>query len=195
MNFQRTRWIPKESIPVEHPQSLGVAYVYRIGTAGKYGTVAYGMKRTKSDFHCSYRTIEAAHDAIEQWFKGLESHVAHVADRRKILFEPHTFKVNDIVTNSWGYDQTNVDWYRVVRTSANFVWLQAIAAQTEETGFMSGHSSPVIDTTDADSSKWGFKTSKDAEITKHKAYKNNVCMKYGCGSKWDGQAKYASWYA
>jgi hypothetical protein len=187
----KTRWIPKQSIPVEHPQGLGVAYVYRAGA--RYAAVAYGMKRTKSDFHYGYPSIEKAHDAIEQWFLSLERHLAARAERRKTSYAPHTFKVGDIVTNSWGYDQTNVDWYRVVRTTASFVWLQPICADTTETGFMSGQSSPSVDTSDADPSKWGFRDK--GAVTKHKASGSNCTMKYGCGSKWDGQTKYASWYA
>src|SRR5450755_391731 len=107
----KTRWIPKDSIPIEHPDGLGIAYVYR--TPRGYAAVAYGGKRTSSDFHYSYKTIEAAHDAIEQWFTRLADHVERVKNYRKASYAPHIFKPGDIVTNSWGYDQTNVDWYRV----------------------------------------------------------------------------------
>jgi hypothetical protein len=56
--------------------------------------------------------------------------------------QPYTLKVGDIITNSWGYDQTNVDCYRIARTTAHFVWLKPIAAHVEENGFMSGPSVP-----------------------------------------------------
>lgn len=192
MRFNRTRWIPKESIPVEHHEGLGIAYVYRIGA--NYGVVAYGGKRNNHDFHFSYRSIEQAHDKIEGWFSGLSQHVESVTKRRAQNFQPHTFKVGDIVTNSWGYDQTNVDWYRVAKTTANFVWLQPICGHTEQTGFMSGDSMPHIETTDPNPATWGFKDAK-GDVEMHKAYGSHVCMKYGSGSKWDGRKMYESWYA
>ncbi len=108
--------------------------------------------------------------------------------------------MGDIITNSWGYDQTNVDWYRVTRTSEFYVWLQPIAGHTKETGFMSGQSVPHVETNDADPSKWGYKDTKEPE-ERHKATSygdpatSSVCFKFGSGSKWDGQARYESWYA
>lgn len=189
----RSRYIPKESVEVRHPQDLGIAYVYRVPNRG-YCVIAYGGKRTHSDFHYSYKTIEAAHEKIETWFSNLQAHVEAVQKRRTESFAPHAFKIGDIVTNSWGYDQTNVDWYRVVRTSRSFVWLQPICCETEETGFMSGQSAPDIDTSSDDPSQWGFKPAK-GEITQHKASGTYVSMRHGCGSKWDGQKRYTSWYA
>lgn len=192
MRFNKTRWIPKDSIPVEHPDGLGIAYVYRCGRG--YGVIAYGGKRNTSDSHYSYKTIEQAHEAIENWFARLAEHKQRVLDYRKASYAPHTFKPGDIVTNSWGYDQTNVDWYRVTSVTDHFVWLQPICGHTEETGFMSGHSTPHVDTSSADPSTWGFKDAK-AEPVRHRASGSSVCMKYGSGSKWDGRAMYESWYA
>lgn len=192
MRFNRTRWIPKESIPVEHHDGLGIAYVYQMRSG--YGVVAYGGKRNNHDFHYSFKTIEQAHDKIEGWFKGLEQHLELIAKYRSERYSGHNFKVGDIVTNSWGYDQTNVDWYRVAKTTAKFVWLQPISGATEQNGFMSGHSLPAVDTTSDDPTKWGFQDCNEP-LQKHLARKDSVSMKYGSGSKWDGEARYESWYA
>lgn len=189
----RSRYVPKEAVEVKHPEELGVAYVYRIKETA-YGVIAYGGKRNSADFHFSYKTIEQAHEKIENWFSNLQAHRELMLTRRAESFAPHAFVIGDIVTNSWGYDQTNVDWYRVVHASRNFVWLQPICANLEETGFMSGQSVPAIDTSSDDPAKWGFKEAK-GEIMKHKASGTYVTMKYGSASKWDGKTRYASWYA
>lgn len=43
-----------------------------------------------------------------------------------------------IFVSSWGYDQTNVDFYRVVRSTAASVWLQKVGQRVvEQTGYMS----------------------------------------------------------
>ncbi len=42
----------------------------------------------------------------------------------------HALKVGDILRCSWGYDQTNIDFYEVVKTSANTV--QILEIESEE---------------------------------------------------------------
>jgi len=37
-----------------------------------------------------------------------------------------TLKVGDILVSSWGYDQTNIDFYKVVKKSESSVWLQKL---------------------------------------------------------------------
>jgi hypothetical protein len=36
------------------------------------------------------------------------------------------YKVGDILVSSWGYDQTNIDYFQVVRTSDKSVWIREI---------------------------------------------------------------------
>ena len=43
--------------------------------------------------------------------------------------ETHDFQVGDIVFGSWGYDQTNVDYYAIIRTTRTKVELLPIGAE------------------------------------------------------------------
>lgn len=43
-----------------------------------------------------------------------------------------TPKVGDILDSSWGYDQTNIDFYQVVKTTEHSVWLRSIGAEFDE---------------------------------------------------------------
>jgi hypothetical protein len=53
-------------------------------------------------------------------------------------------KVGDILTYSWGYDQTNVDAFEVVRESKASVWLRPIALEMgDATGPFSDQVTPV----------------------------------------------------
>ena len=135
--------------------------------------------------------------ACQQWtrpeafFDGIRQHKKSVADRRQKQYAGHNFNVGDIVTNSWGYDQTNVDWYLVKKTSKAYVWLKPIAAQLipdEGSGPMSGYESISLD-------EHLEPIESDKPATKHQASGDYVSMSYGCGSKWTGQQKYSSWYA
>ena len=185
-----SRWIPDNAIETREP--LGVVYVYRAN--GKLLAIGYRGNAAKPSFHYSYRDMAGVDQAICNFFDSLKAQKERVSKYRQDSNSGHEFKMGDIVTNSWGYDQTNVDWYRVTKVTRNYVWLQPISAHVEETGFMSGTSAPFVDTENADPSKWGFRD-KSEPVEMHKARGKNVNFQYGSGSKWDGEKKYASWYA
>lgn len=196
MRFQRTRWIPEDATPIEEP-GLGVVYVYPYNApqGGRYfGVVAYREKAIKSDFCYIYKTDAEVDRKVAAFFDGIRQHKQMVKDRRDEYNKPHTFKVGDIITNSWGYDQTNVDWYRVTRTTEHYVWLKRVAANLqhdEGAGPMSGHERLALDENlkpiDLDEERY--------PETKHKATGDAVTMRHGTGSKWTGQSEYRSWYA
>ena len=95
---------------------------------------------------------------------------------------------NNIVYNSWGWEQTNVDFYEIVRRTAKFVFLRKLKSTIESCGnqSMSGYAMPVLGEYEND------------VIEKHgiKDYSWGQCIKfkYGCGSFWDGKPKFTSWY-
>jgi hypothetical protein len=152
--------------------------------------VAYTGKQIKSAWHYSfaYKDIEVAKqkraDKINEYFAGLnawrDTKASYKAERNK----PHDFKVGEIVYNSWGYDQTNIDYYEIVKVSSNYVWLRRIQGNTTETGFMCGDTTPT---------PGAF---VNGEITQHKAdASGHVNFKHGSGSRWDGRPQRCSWYA
>ena len=53
------------------------------------------------------------------------------------------YKAGDIVHTSWGWEQTNVDFYVVTRVTAARVWVREIAKDYRETHFMAGKTWPV----------------------------------------------------
>lgn len=46
----------------------------------------------------------------------------------------HGVTVGDVFVESWGYDQTNVDYYQVIRTTKAMVELREIGAETVGNG-------------------------------------------------------------
>ena len=59
----------------------------------------------------------------------------------KVKVQP---KVGDILYSSWGYDQTNIDFYKVVRVSESSVWIQQIGKKVVEvTGWAHQNVVPV----------------------------------------------------
>ena len=47
----------------------------------------------------------------------------------KVKVQP---KVGDILYSSWGYDQTNIDFYKVVKVSEFSVWIQELSKKIVE---------------------------------------------------------------
>jgi len=98
--------------------------------------------------------------------------------------------VGDIFYDSWGYDQTNIDWWQVVQItgSGKSVKIRPINGKYKETGFMSGQTTPL---------KGKFKGSaitKRWGISSGSVYINSPSG-HGWCSKWDGKPKFSSSYA
>lgn len=51
----------------------------------------------------------------------------------------------DIFTASWGYEQTNVSFFQVIKRTASMVTVREIAAAKDESGCCQGTATPVID--------------------------------------------------
>lgn len=183
----RARYIPPKSIAITEP-GLGTVYVYASPRRpGFYAAIAYHGQSSKPDWHYAFKTDAELDAQVKKYFDGLRHHRDSVAARRVERQSGHSFKVGDIVTNSWGYDQTNVDWYCVVKVSTCYVWLQrAAAGLTDTPGTQdSGKTSLVLDAE--------CKPQLSGEITKHHAHGDTVTMRHGIGSKWDGREMYTSW--
>lgn len=54
------------------------------------------------------------------------------------------YKVGDIVTTTWGYSMTLVDFYEVIRTTACKVELRQLQQNEDMTGYLSGETTPRL---------------------------------------------------
>lgn len=53
------------------------------------------------------------------------------------------FEVGGYAYYVWGYDQTNIDWFKVVRKTDKSVWFEEIQAEKHYEGPMHGTSRPL----------------------------------------------------
>lgn len=53
------------------------------------------------------------------------------------------YKIGDIVTATWGYSMTIVDFYEVIRVTPSKVELRQLQQREEMTGFLSGETIPI----------------------------------------------------
>lgn len=120
------------------------------------------------------------------------------------------YKVGDILHHSWGYDQTNCDFYQVVEVKKASVVLRKIGAGTVPgtEGFMSEQLMPVKDAFIPHGSQALTKhgkaiTPENPTITKRVSFyvKEDGSLRYfipapyGWCDLWEGKPEYSSWYA
>ena len=131
----------------EDRQSDAVVYTSECdGRDGKtrYHVTGFHGKAQKPDFNYYYSSDRQRGAKIQEFFKGRRLH----AKRKKREAEERRqagrgLGVGDVLRCSWGYDQTNVDYYQVVGMSGKAtVVLREIEQKRKETGYMSGTTSP-----------------------------------------------------
>lgn len=77
--------------------------------------IAFAGRAQKPAFHLRFRTVERASEYVSEWLAGIERRAAEkLAQREARKAAGHTFQVGDVLVSSWGYEQTNVDFYEVV---------------------------------------------------------------------------------
>jgi hypothetical protein len=101
------------------------------------------------------------------------------------------FRVGDILVNSWGYDQTNVDFYQVVELLNKKIKVREIAQSVDnsrDTG--NGMACYVLPEKDSFSNDL-------VKTLLLKLATNGKCKICGRDyiQKWDGKSEYCSWYA
>lgn len=178
-----TRYIPSGFIEHAHPDADAVVYVSpdgqprALGYVGTAGRPAFNFRFNSEAHRESYLTTWLANQRA-----AAARRVQRMEERKTAV---HTLVEGDIVYSTWGYDQTNVDFYQVVRVvSEKTVQVRQIAKETVETGFMSGKATPLKDQFLADSPAVSRRASGQ-RVSK-------VDRDHGA-SKWDGQPVSCSW--
>jgi hypothetical protein len=94
---------------------------------------------------------------------------------------------------SWGYEQTNCEFFQVVETSPGAITIREIAQKAEPgSGQVHGMAENRLPLP-------GHFLDKSEPIIKRVQYSESgpgfVSMAHGCCSPWDDRPKYCSWYA
>jgi len=135
MMFDREFYRPKDA-RVEYPEGLPGAEIHRYengsrapNTEAPFAAV-FGGKRTKPDWHFRFSTPERREAKIAEWLEQEKGRLESAAERRKAHNAGHSLKVGDVLDASWGYDQTNVDFYQVTEVPSKcFVMLRKVCAK------------------------------------------------------------------
>ena len=119
MRFTRDFYRPKDA-RVEYPAGLPEGYEihrYENGsmapdTDAPFAAV-FGGKRAKPDWHYRFKNEERREEKIAEWIENEKAILERAKERRKELNKPHDFEPGQLFYASWGYDQTNIDYYKL----------------------------------------------------------------------------------
>ena len=142
-SMPREFYIPKGSKKVSHKQSQAVAYAYE--RLGKFYAVLFYGKRSKPEWHYSFKSEEARASRVASAFASFKEWEER-KQKTKEEFKSwiHGFEPGDIFKSSWGYDQTNIDYYEVISVSKKMLTVcQIKAVSSGEEGFMTARCVPA----------------------------------------------------
>lgn len=180
-----TRYIPTTSTEVTAPDVGAVVYTFT-NFSGQLCALGYHGKAIKPDFHYAYASEERRQKSIESYFEMQRQRYAEKAKRQAERKNyRHTLKVGDILDYTWGYDQTNAEFFQVVSTTRQTATIHQIASHTETTGFMSGYATPIPDRF----------LPNEKPMLKRVQPVNYISMDFGSADLWDGRPVRCSWYA
>lgn len=120
MKLSRAFYIPVESDTLTDLKKVvreGIqAEVYTfINSRGKPAAKCFGGRRSKPDTYYYYSSIERRDQAIEDHFSKCEARENYrKSGREDRKTADRGLIVGDFIYDSWGYDQTNINFYKVV---------------------------------------------------------------------------------
>jgi len=147
----KERYIPKDYKEYRTLHMLKenpVAVVYSQEVDGKIFAIAYVGKAKNHQWHLIFRSREELDEKIDTLFGNLQHREEEKKERRaKRKNALLGIKVGDLLYDSWGYDQTNVDFYQVIEKKGQTMKISKINGKQVAPGgcSMSAYVGPVKD--------------------------------------------------
>lgn len=100
-------------------------------------------KALRSSFHYRFRSAADRDAHIAKWLADVAGSLAAKSAEKAKSRQPHTLQPGAILYSSWGYEQTNIEFYEVVAVRGSLVDIREVAQDSTSTGDMTGHSMPI----------------------------------------------------
>lgn len=157
--------------------------------------IAYFGRSMKPHWHYRFRNEANFSFQVSQFFKSVRAHKERIETRKREKKDFRTsLKPGDILETSWGYDQTNVDFFQVLEvTGKQTVIIREIGSETTEKGFMQGSIIPKKDHFLPDAKPLKKRAqSLGAGLSAREYVHIDYCR---TAYPWNGQPLFCSWYA
>lgn len=183
-HLNREQYVPSGATKIV-PKDANVEFYLYQGPRGP-SAMAFIGKARKPSWRFYFLSEADREKRILNTIEGVKASAAIKAKWKAERQKPHTLKLGDILYSSWGYDQTNIDFYEVTALiGKSMVELRQLCVDTTETGFMSGSTTPRLG------------VYRDETRLRRKVSGNNSVSieSYAGAYPWDGKPKSCSWYA
>jgi len=171
------------------PTADAVIYSYD-NSDGLPCAVGFTGRKIKASFRYRFEDAQRRVAYTDKW---LARCIDQVAEKEKRQAEKRAFKtsltVGSILYSSWGYEQTNIDFYQVVEVSKSgkSVKIREIACDYTPTADMQGDNMPIVDRFIGE-----VISRRVSACLGRDAIKLNS---YSSARLWDGKPKYSTSYA
>ena len=164
-----------------------------------FSAIGYRGKSKKSTFHYKWKSLEQMERIIKKWISDVEKQEQRKEEERKQRIEANKnfdarnfLKEGDIICNSWGYEQTNIDFYKVVEITRCTIKIIEIGQYIyKDLTSMSADVMPEPDKIKINGEKWTLKVKAHGSSF-------SICSPSRSSSfyfkLWDGRPQYKSWY-
>lgn len=150
------------------------------------------------EFNYRFKTAAARQAYIDNFYNMEAAKAARSEERKKAKAEArknmvNPFKVGDVLYDSWGYDQTNIDFYQVVAVGPKSVKIREIGqVVTKEAGYLCEYVAPDVDNFVGEAQTKTLQMYLAYETGQPVVY---ISSRHGSISKYNGTPKYQSHYA
>jgi hypothetical protein len=138
-----TLCLPKTARKVAHKHSDAVGYVWQDNAGRPCAAMFYGRQH-KPIWRFRFSNDAQREAKVTEAFENRKAHEDRIkANKAETQAWRHGFEPGDIFKSSWGYDQTNVDYYEVISTTEKMLTVRQIRkASSDEEGFMTARCVP-----------------------------------------------------
>jgi hypothetical protein len=179
--FPREFHLPKEvrdTPPNVDSQGTDLA-IWEYEANGVLYAIGFAGKQSKPLFHNRFNGAPHRTKVIQEYIDGRKSRMEYTQKRQQERKDyQHSFVKGDILYTSWGYDQTNIDFYEVVDVKGAVLVVREIGEKLErDDGKGTEYVVPQP----------GHFVGSPMRV---RPTPNGVKIENHSGSKWDGKPKY-----
>lgn len=138
------RYIPEGYELSWDDQDLGIQVYYK--NTPCISAICFVGRAINPTWHYRFKDGQQRINEVTRTFKNVAERAEYKAARKAKAAEAqanHGVKVGDVFRSSWGYDQTNVDYYQVVAVGKKTATFCKIAQLSESDGFLQGNCVPA----------------------------------------------------
>ena len=142
MAMTREFYIPKGAREIKDVNTDAVAYVEDWECGTKYTAMVFAGKRSKYDKYYGFKTAERRDEYVKQYFEDIAASYEakkKYAEKKKAMAAENQdkYEVGKILYSLWGYDQTNIDFYQIVKKTKSMIVIHKIGKEFLDTKYAS----------------------------------------------------------